>query len=247
MNVAVILAGGVGNRVGAGIPKQFIEVFSKPILAYTIEPFEKHVDVDAILVVCVKPYLDYVWKLKEKYSFSKLMWVCEGGDTFQESVLNGVKYLEDKVEKDDTILFHFAASPFITPDIIEDVIRVCKEKGTNAISSTDYYLLSGIKKKDTSVLDSDNYTDTYIDRNTIAVMNTPHAFQYSYISDLYRRAIDTGIIEKVEPHTTTLMYAMGEKIFFSKGNQTNIKITTKEDLLLFEGYVLAKQRKELEN
>ena len=242
MNIAVILAGGVGSRVGAGIPKQFIEVLGKPVIAYTIEAFNSHPDINAILIVCVKPYMDYIWELKEKYGFEKLAWVTEGGSTFQESMLNGVNYLSDKVKTDDTILFHFAASPFVTSEIITDVIRVCKEKGTNAISTTDYLLLSGRKKNNSSVSDPDNYTDEYIDRDTIAVMNSPHAFQYGYISDLYKKAIQTGVINTVEPHTTTLMYAMGEKIYFSYGSQNNIKITRKEDLDLFEGYVLMKQR-----
>ena len=246
MNIAVILAGGVGNRLGAGIPKQFVEILGKPILAYTIEPFEKHPDVDAILVVCVKPYIDYIWELKEKYGFSKLKWVTEGGSTFQGSVINGVNFLSDKAKPDDTVLFHFGASPFIKSEIISDVIRVCKKKGTNAISTTDYLLLSGRKKSTASVSDPENYTEEYIDRDTIAVMNTPHAFQYDFIVDMYKEAIETGIIDTVEPHTTTLMYAMGKRINFSKGSQDNIKITTKDDLEMFEGYVLEQQRKSEE-
>ena len=246
MNIAVILAGGVGNRLGAGIPKQFVEILGKPILAYTIEPFDKHPDVDAILVVCVKPYLDFIWKLKEKYNFEKLKWVTEGGATFQESVMNGMNYLSDKAKRDDTVLFHFGASPFIKPDIIANVIRVCKDKGTNAISTTDYLLLSGMKKTTESVLNPENYTEEYINRDTIAVMNTPHAFQYGFLVDMYKEAVETGIINTVEPHTTTLMYAMGKKIYFSKGSQDNIKITTKDDLEMFEGYVLEQQRKSRE-
>lgn len=246
MNIAVILAGGVGNRLGAGIPKQFVEILGKPILAYTIEPFEKHTDVDAILVVCVKPYMDYIWELKAKYGFSKLKWVAMGGATFQESVMNGVRYLHNIAKPDDTVLFHFGASPFIKPEIITDVIKVCKEKGTNAISTTDYLLLSGKKKFSKTVLDSENYTDEYIDREVIAVMNTPHAFQYEFIVKLYKEAVETGIINMVEPHTTTLMYAMGKQIYFSKGSQGNIKITTKDDLELFEGYILEQQRKSKE-
>ena len=234
MNIAVILAGGVGSRVGAGIPKQFIEILGKPILAYSIEPFEKHPQIDAILVVCVDSHINYVREIKEKYGFSKLKWVTKGGDTFQGSVLNGVRFLADKVNKDDTILFHFGASPMIKSEIISDVIKVCKEKGTNAIST------------ETSVSDPENYTDEYINRDTIAVMNTPHAFQYGYISEIYEEAIETGIIDTVEPHTTTLMYAMGKKIHFAKGSQDNIKITTKEDLEFFEGYVLEQERKNKE-
>lgn len=246
MNIAVILAGGVGSRFGANKPKQFVEVLGKPVIAYTLEPFEKHPDIDAILVVCLKPYVDYIWELKGKYGFSKLKWVAEGGATFQESVMNGVNFLSDKAKPDDTVLFHFAASPFIRPDIISDVIRVCKEKGTNAISTTDYFLLSGKKKLLSSVLDKDNYTDEYINRDSVAVMNTPHAFQYQFIVDLYKEAIETGIIDAVEPHTTTLMYTMGKTIYFSKGSQSNIKITNKEDIELFEGYVLEQQRRKAE-
>lgn len=242
MNVALILAGGVGNRVGAKIPKQFIKVLGKPVLAYTIEAFEKHPEIDAVLVACVKPYIDYLWEIKEKYGLSKLKWVTEGGNTFQGSVLNGVRYLEDKVEKNDIVLIHFGASPFISGDIISDCIRVCKEKG-NAISTTDFYLLSGKKKKVSSVSDPENYTEEYINRDTVAIMNTPHAFKYEFVANLYNEAIETGIIDSVEPHTTTLMYAMGKRIYFALGSQNNIKITRKEDLELFEGYVLKQQRR----
>lgn len=245
MNVTLILAGGVGNRLGAKIPKQFIEVLGKPVLAYTIEAFEKHPEIDAIIVACLKPYIDYMWEMKEKYGLTKLKWVTEGGDTFQGSVLNGVRYLEDKIEKNDIVLVHFGASPFITGDIISDCIRVCKEKG-NAISTTDFYVLSGEKKSIDSVADSNNFSEKYIDRETIAVMNSPHAFQYGFINDLYKEAIETGVIDTVEPHTTTLMYAMGKKIYFALGSQNNIKITRKEELELFEGYVLEQQRKSSE-
>lgn len=245
MNVAVILAGGVGNRVGAGIPKQFIEVLGKPVLAYTLEQFEAHPDIDAILVVCVKPYIDYIWVLKQQYAISKLKWVTEGGDSFQGSVMNGLFYLEKKISRDDIVVVHFGASPFITDEIISDSIRVCKKHG-NAISTTDYYLLSGKKKTNDSVSNPDNYTDEYINRDTIAVMNSPHTFRFGFVLDTYREAIETGIINTVEPHTTTLMYAMGKKIFFSAGSQNNIKITRKEDLELFEGYVLEKHRKSEE-
>ena len=245
MNVALILAGGVGNRLGAKIPKQFIEVLGKPVLAYTIEAFETHPEIDVILVVCVTPYIDYVWEIKQKYCFNKLKWVTEGGSTFQGSVLNGIRFLEDKIKRDDIVLIHFGASPFITADIISDCIKVCKKKG-NAISTTDFYLLSGKKKFNSSVSVPENYTDEYIDRDTVAIMNSPHAFQYSFVADMYKEALETGMIDKVEPHTTTLMYAMGKKIFFALGSQNNIKITKKEDLELFEGYILSRQRKNNE-
>lgn len=240
MNVAVILAGGVGSRVGADRPKQFIEVLGKPVLAYTIDVFQKHPEIDAIEVVCHKSWKDYLNKMVVEYELDKVKWVADGGETFQESVLNGVNYLEDKISRDDIILVHFGASPFITGDIITDCIRVCKDKG-NAISTTDFFVLSGIKDSTKSVDDKDNYTHEYIDRETIACMSSPHAFRYGLINNFYKEAIRTGVINEVEPHTTTLMQKMQIPIYFAKGSQTNVKITRKEDLELFEGYVMQKQ------
>lgn len=246
MNIAVILAGGVGSRVGADRPKQFIEVLGKPILAYTIDVFQNHPEIDAIEVVCHKSWKDYLNGMIEEYDLNKVKWISDGGETFQESVLNGINYLSDKIAREDIVLVHFGASPFIKEDIISDCIRVCKEKG-NAISTVDYFLLSGKKNDTKSVEDPDNYTDIYIDRDTVACMNSPHAFNYGFIKDLYDEAIKTGIINEVEPHTTTLMYKMGKRIYFSKGSQTNIKITKKEDLDLFEGYIMQKQEYEAKN
>lgn len=236
MNVAVILAGGIGSRVGADIPKQFIEVLGKPVLAYTIDVFQKHPQIDAIEVVCVESHVQYLQDMIDQYGLTKVRWIAEGGDTFQASVMNGIYYLEDKVSKDDIVLVHFGASPFLAPELITDAIRVCQEKG-NAISTTPFYLLSGWKE------DEEKSTG-WIDRDTVACMNSPHAFRYSLINSIYKEAVATGVINEVEPHTTTLMYKMGIPIYFSKGSQTNIKITTKEDLDLFEGYVLMKQRRE---
>ena len=209
-------------------------LLDKPVIVYTIEAFQKHEDIDAIEVVCVKSHIDYMQELVDTYGLSKVKWITEGGADFQGSVLNGINNLQDKCSEDDIVLVHFGASPFVEGDIIADAVRVCKLKG-NAISTTPFYLLSGVK-------DDDEKTTKWIDRDTIACMNSPHAFRYGYIRDIYKRAVETGVIKEVEPHTTTLMYKMGETIYFSKGSQSNIKITTKEDLDLFEGYVLMKQR-----
>lgn len=238
MNIAVILAGGIGARVGADIPKQFIEVLGKPVLVYTIEKFQEHSDIDAIEVVCVESHYEYMNALVEKYHLTKVKWITIGGSTFQESVRNGIYNLKDKVKDDDIAVVHFGASPFVEADLISDTIRVSKDKG-NAISTTPFYLLSGYK-------DDEEYSCNWIDRETIVCMNSPHAFKYSFIYDIYKEAEETGIINEVEPHTTTLMYKMGKKIYFSKGSQTNIKITTKEDLDLFEGHLLMKERRKNE-
>lgn len=236
MNIAVILAGGIGSRLGADIPKQFIEVLGKPVLTYTIEAFQNHSEIDAIEIVCLESYIDYMEKMKEKYNFSKIKWITKGGETYQDSVYNGIVNLKDKCQKDDIVLVHWGASSFIEPDIITDCIAVTKEKG-NAVSTIPFFTLAGIK-------DNEEKSSTWIDRESIACMTTPHGFNYEFIYDIYQEAKSTGQYDEVEPHTHTLMYHMGKTIYFSKGNQTNIKITTKEDLDLFEGYLLMKQKRK---
>lgn len=234
MNIAVILAGGTGTRLGANIPKQFIEVLGKPVLFYTIEAFQNHSEIDAIEIVCLENYIDYMGNLKDNNNFDKVKWITKGGETYQDSVYNGIINLKDKCSDNDIVLVHWGASSFIESDIISDCIKVTKEKG-NAISTIPFYPLAGIKS-------DDEKSSTWIDRDNIACMTSPHGFNYKFIYNLYEESKITGKYYEVEPHTHTLMYHMGETIYFSKGSQANIKITTKEDLNLFEGYLMFRER-----
>ena len=234
MNIAVILAGGVGARLGAGIPKQFVEVLGKPVIVYTIEKFNSHPEIDIIEVVCVEDYIHKLDELVNQYRLNKVKFVVKGGAVFQQSVINGVNGLRGIAGDEDVLLIHWAASPFISHEEISDAIRVCKENG-NCIAAYPAYLLYGLKSE------SGASTIQGIDRDSFMIMNAPQCFKYSYVKQLYEEAAQTGMLEKVEPHTTTLMYAMGREIFFSKGNQNSIKITTKEDIDMFLGYLLAQK------
>ncbi len=232
MNIPIILAGGVGSRVGADRPKQFIEVFGKPILVYTIEAFQNHPEIDAIEVVCIKSHIDYLKELIDEYSLTKVKWICEGGEDFQHSVINGVNNLKGKINDDDIVLVHYGASPFISDEIISDAIRVCKEKG-NSVPAMPSPILMGTNDGDKST--------KWVDRDKVLMLTSPQCFNFAYVCQLYEEAIEKDLIDKVEPHTTTLMYEMGREIYPSKTNQTNIKITTAEDIDLFRGYVMAKK------
>ena len=232
MNIPIILAGGVGSRVGADRPKQFIEVFEKPILVYTIEAFQNHPEIDAIEVVCIKSHIDYLKELIDEYSLTKVKWICEGGEDFQHSVINGVNNLKGKINDDDIVLVHYGASPFISDEIISDAIRVCEEKG-NSVPAMPSPILMGT---------NDGVKSTkWVDRDKVLMLTSPQCFNFAYVCQLYAEAIEKDLIDKVEPHTTTLMYEMGREIYPSKTNQTNIKITTAEDIDLFRGYVMAKK------
>lgn len=236
MNIAIILAGGIGTRVGAGVPKQFIDVLGKPVIAYTIGAFQEHNEIDAIEVVCVESHIDYLKEIVEKHNLTKVKWITKGGVDFQHSVINGVKNLEDKVNDDDIVLVHYAASPFVTEDIITDGIRVAKEK-ENSVSATPCYLLYGSN-------DDGEKSTQWIDRDKIMQLNAPQCFQYRYVKQLYEEAEEKKLLDKVEPHTTSLMYLMNRTIYFAKGNQLNIKITTKEDIELFTTYISYKKEQK---
>lgn len=235
MNTAIILAGGVGSRMGADKPKQFIEVLGKPILVYTIEIFQNHPEIDAIEVVCVKSHIKILKELVEEYGLDKVKWITEGGKEFQNSVINGINNLKGELSDEDIVLFQYGASPFTSDDIISDAIRVCEKMGNSSPAISSLFLL-GTNDGDRSL--------NWIDRDKIIIHNTPQCFKFGYVTQLYDEAIEKDLLSKVEPHTTSLMYLMGREIYLSKGNQLNFKITTKEDLDLFEGYVLMKKSKQ---
>lgn len=233
MITAIILAGGVGSRVGADRPKQFVEILDKPVLAYTIEIFEKHPEVDAIEIVCHEKWKVYLKNIIFKYQYKKVKWIVEGGDTFQDSVINGMSNLMDKINDEDYVLIQYGAAPFTSDKIVTDVIRVMKEKDS-AVTATPCFQLIGSLDGETS--------NHWVDRDKLIQIACPYGFKYSYLLSIYERAKKLELIEKVEPHTTSLMYKLGDHLNLAYGDQTNIKITTKEDLRLFEGYVLMKQR-----
>ncbi len=236
MNVGIILAGGTGTRVGADIPKQFIKIMGKPILAYTIEAFQNDENIDAIELVCHKEWYDETKNIAESYGLSKVKWIVLGGATFQESVMNGVFALKDKLCAEDIVVVSFGVSPMTTADIIDDGIRVCKEHG-NAIASEDMALCTCIK-------DDEYGTTQSILRETIKGFANPWTFAYGELCDAYETALRQGILDTLEPHTTSLYLALGKKLWFSKTVSTNIKITTREDLDIFEGLMLLKAKKE---
>lgn len=235
MNYAIILAGGIGSRVGANVPKQFVEILGKPVLVYTIEAYQNHPDIDGIEVVCVKNYEETLKDLIEKYHLTKVRWICQGGATFQDSVYNGVKNLEGKIDKNDIVMVHYGAAPFTTEEIITDGIRVCKEHGSS-VSVTPCFQLMGTN-------DGNGESKNWVDRDKYVQLACPQSYRFQYICDIYEEAIEKNLLSKVEPHTTSLMYLMGKTLYQSYGDQSNIKITTKEDLDIFEGYVLMRMNR----
>jgi len=232
MNYVIIIAGGVGSRLGASVPKQFVEVLGKPLIAYTIEHFQNHPEIDAIEVVCVEGYHDYLRSVINQYGLNKVFKIVKGGSEYERSIMNGVAGLESIAQPDDVVMIHWSASPFLSEEIITDNIRVCKEKG-NAITASYSYLLYGTNDGDCA--------KKSINRESFMTLSAPQSFLYKVIVDIYKQVEEKKMFDSVEAHTTAFMTELGIPIYFSKGSHTNIKITTKEDIDLFLGYLLAKR------
>lgn len=238
MNIAIILAGGIGKRMGLNIPKQFIEIKDKPILAYTLESFQTHQLIDTIEVVCVDGWLDTVWSLAQKYKITKLKWVVTGGNTGQESIRNGVYYLKDKVADTDNIIIHDGVRPLVNNQVLTDVISKCIKYG-NAVTSMPYNEQIFIVNHNDSTT-----TNEYIPRENLRRVATPQAYTYSLLYQKYKEAFNKKIGIAGSAYTNTMMADLGVTLHFADGSDKNLKLTTKENLETFKAYLLSQNSEE---
>lgn len=236
MNVAVILAGGVGKRMGADVPKQFIEIMDKPIIVYTLEKFENNEEIDAIQVVAVESYIQTVWDYVEKYNISKVKWVVAGGKTAQESTRNSVFHLENHLDATDTVMFHMSVSPLIDDEIISDSLDVSKQHGNAIAGAQSIFNICELK---------DNYySDEYYSKKNLVTLNMPWTINYGRAIEIYKKAYSENIATGPEDYLVSLLIELGDKLYFSKDTQKNkLKLTTFDDLDMFEGYLLVQNKK----
>ncbi|OTO76644.1 MULTISPECIES: IspD/TarI family cytidylyltransferase [unclassified Enterococcus] len=232
MITALIIAGGVGKRMGQDIPKQFITIEGKPIIIYTLESFEQHPMVDRVLVVCKHGWEETLWGYIKEYGLKKVQWIISGGSKGQESINNGVQFLKDYSEENDTIIIHDGIRPLVDEIVLSDVIVKCQEHG-NGVTSLPYNEQIFLK-------DTEETTKQYIDRNTLRRVSTPQAYQFGKLNWAYDKAIKEDIGMTDSSYTNTMMVELGETLYFAAGSDKNIKLTTKDDLELFKAYLKMK-------
>ena len=233
-NIALIIAGGSGTRMGQSIPKQFINIYDKPILVYTLESFQKHPLIDAIEVVCIDGWHEILQAYANQFGITKMKWIVSGGKTGQESIRNGVYNLEGIVKDDDIVIIHDGIRPMVDESVLTDVIKVAKEKG-NAVTSLPYNeQIFVINPKDPST------TQKYIPRETLRRVSTPQAYRFDLLDKSYHRAFAEEIGIYGSSYTNTMMVELGETLHFAAGSDKNIKLTTPDDLELFKGYLRSK-------
>ena len=231
MNIAIIVAGGSGKRMGQDIPKQFIQVFGKPVIIYTLEGFQRHPLIDAILVVCIDGWQKALQGYAEQYGITKLKWIVLGGETGQESIRNGVFALEGKISVDDTVIIHDGIRPLVEENVLTDVIEKCKRYG-NAVTSMPY-------NEQIFMIDDEVSTIQYIPRETLRRVSTPQAYKFGIVDQAYHEAFEKKIGIYGSSYTNTMMVELGHRLYFAAGSDKNIKLTTPDDLELFKGYLKA--------
>ncbi len=223
-NYVILLAGGIGKRMQSNIPKQFIEVKNKPIIVYTIEKFQINPQIEKIVIVCVKDWIEHVKVLVERFSLSKVEWIIEGGETSHDSIRNGVFFLKDKISSNDYIIVHDAVRPVLPQKAIDEVISVAHDKGNASSASECHPPIVITEDRKSGIKD--------VDREHVMLTASPQAFKFSLALECYELA------EKENKHdftfTSSLLIHYGKRVFFAKGTSCNIKVTRKEDIALFQ-------------
>lgn len=222
MNVAVIIAGGVGSRFGANIPKQFVEVNGKPIIEYTLKVFQNAKFINKIVVVCISGWIDYISNIKEKCDLTKLTGIIVGGETRFYSILKGITFLEPELESDDIVILHDAVRPCVTCEMLKQSISVASKFGAS-LSVAPCFDTMFVSNTGLSV-------DKVYPREKLFKGQTPESMKYGVAFKSYKYAEKKGIY--IDSPTALLMQ-LGVPVGLAIGNQSNIKITTPEDIDIF--------------
>lgn len=234
MNIAILLAGGVGQRLGARKPKQFVELLGKPMIVYAMEIYEKSPAIDALEIVCVPEYIDYVWELGKQYGISKLKWLCAGGASAQESTRNGIFNLEGVCESGDMLSVNMSSSIFVSEEILEDSFAVASKYGSAFACMPCVY---------NNAETEDGISSTKINfKEKNRTLNMPWTASFGKLDAMYHRAYEEGIETGEGAYMPTLFIALGETLYFSLDDGLNkIHIQRPADIEIAEAILEYRQ------
>lgn len=225
--VAIILAGGKSSRNKQNIPNQFINIQGKPVIVYCLEAYQAHPAIDDIYIVCLKGWDNIVTAYAEQYQITKLRGLIPASSSGILSVKNGLEYIQGLYSDEDIIIYQESTRPMVSVDMISRLLQACYENGSANIcqSMRDYVQFTYINKE-----------ASYIDRNSIVDLQSPEAYKFNLLKELFSKA-------KKQQHPLTesccvmLMYNLGYKINFIEGSVNNIKIIRQEDIAVFEALI----------
>lgn len=221
-NYVIILAGGIGSRLGGPMPKQFLSLNDKPVIVHTLENFERNKNIDGIIIVCVRDWISHLKEILLEYKISKVIDIVEGGETGHDSTRNGIFSLREKLSSDDYIIIHDAARPILPQAAIDEMLKVAYDKGNASLAIPCY---------ETVIYTDDGSSgDKQLERCKIMRIQTPQTYRYGEILPLYDMAEKENKHDFVYADLVLIYY--GKTVYFSKGFTNNIKITRKEDIPL---------------
>lgn len=224
MNTAIILAGGVGSRMGADRPKQFLMVQDKPVISYCFDIFQKHIAIDNIVVVVNDKWKNFVKEYADKYGIDKICGYAPAGETRQHSIYNGLKCVQKTAAGTDIVIIHDAARPLVSDEIITECI-----KGATEFDGA----MPVISVKDTVYQSKDGKTiDKLLKRSELFAGQAPESFKFEKYLEIHNSVSDEEI--GATAGSSEIAYRHGMEITMVKGSERNLKITTVEDLETFE-------------
>lgn len=236
MIYALIFAGGVGKRMLTnGLPKQFLEIHGKPILAYTIEHFQNHDAVDKIVLVSVASHITLAREIVEKYGFSKVIDIVPGGKTGQESIFHGLERIAMESSDEDIVLIHDGVRPLIDASLISDNIEGALQFG-NAVSAIRAY-------ETCCLAESNGCITEMLDRSKCVTVRAPQTFYVKDIWAAHCRAREEGYTEAVD--SASLINRYGGALYCVDCSVMNIKITTPADFYIFKTIIDAQENKTI--
>lgn len=240
MNYALIFAGGVGRRMNSkAMPKQFLEIHGKPIIIYTLEHFENNEKIEAICIVCVKEWIDYLNKLIKKFCISKVKWIIPGGETALDSQYLGLKKIYESKNMDeeikDIVLLHDGVRPLIDEKLISDCIDSVKKYGS-AIS-----VVSAIET--VATVDENGNIVSTLDRSKCVMARAPQAFYLKDIFKIHKKSIDENKRDFVDSASMMLYYKMPLHSVYCSTD--NIKVTTPADFYICRALLDVKEEAQI--
>jgi len=210
--------------MGQAIPKQFISVYNKPVIVYTMEAFQQHPDIDAIEIVCLDGWQEMVYAYAKKYGISKLENIVSGGVCGQESIRRGLNDIAERYKGDsDIVLVHDAIRPMLSQEIISDNLRVCRQYG-NAITVVP--CTAAMLKTEDGISSVEQ-----VPRDNLKITQTPQSFYLKDLLEAHMEAEEKGIVNSVA--SCTLYIELGKELHMSIGSEKNIKLTTPDDIDIF--------------
>lgn len=236
MNVAIVFAGGSGQRMKQSAkPKQFLELYGKPIIIFTLEIFENHPDIDMVVVPCIAGWEDYLQRMLDKFGIKKVKKIVTGGKDTQESKMKALNYLNTVCKEDDIIILHDAVRPLISEKLITDTLDSVKEFGS-AVSFVPF--------TETGIISEDKITtEKTIVRNTLCIAKAPQGF---YFKDVYEaHKMGETMDPSITIDTCSLMTELGKPLHLVPCESTNIKITTPDDFFIFKALVDLQESKDI--